>query len=109
MLIAFEIYGNYLKWKDLRDMNSLHDMRGLKEGMVLKYKKPRSQFSWKPQGLPHLVREGETLGSISLDKYKTTQKWRLIYENNKPLIKDYNLIFAGFTLYYIPLRDLASH
>ena len=60
------------------------------------------------RGLPYLIKEGDSLASISLDKYETLNKWRYIYNNNKPLIKDPNLIFAGFTLYYIPERDVAS-
>jgi nucleoid-associated protein YgaU len=51
---------------------------------------------------------GETLGTISSDKYGTPVKWRKIYDNNRPLIKNPNTIYAGFTLYYIPEREIAS-
>ena len=76
--------------------------------MTIRYERPETEFSWGPEGLPHLVQEGETLGSISEDKYGTPSKWRPIYENNRPLIKDPDLIFAGFTIYYIPSSELAS-
>ncbi len=107
MLIAFNIYGDYRKWKDIKDMNNLNESE-VSEGMVLKYKKPAEDFTWDPKGLPHLVKKGESLVSISQEKYQTPKRWRSIYKNNWPLIRDPNLIFAGFTIYYIPLRDLAS-
>jgi nucleoid-associated protein YgaU len=43
-----------------------------------------------------------------MEKYGTTRKWKKIYKNNEPLVRDPNLIFAGFTLYYLPQRKLAS-
>jgi len=97
-------------WRKIRDLNpSIVSNEMLEVGMNLKYDKPASPFEWNPQGLPYLIRRGDTLVSISADKYGTTSKWRDIYNNNRPLIKDPNLIFAGFTLYYIAdERNLAS-
>ncbi len=107
MMAAFNIYGDYRKWKDLRDLNGMSSSV-VNEGAVIRYKKPASEFVWNPEGLPYLIKNGDSLVSISNDKYGTTNKWKLIYNNNRPLIKDPNLIFAGFTLYYIPERDIAS-
>ena len=106
MLIAFKLYGDYRKWKSLKDMNPSMDR--LAEGAVLKYSEPSERFIWSPEGLPHLIQDGETLGTISNAKYGTATKWKLLYENNRPMIHDPNLIFAGFTLYYVPERDVAS-
>ena len=44
---------------------------------------------------------------ISKKKYGTPVRWKSIWDNNKPMIKDPNLIFAGFTLYYIPDNSVA--
>ena len=107
MLVAFNIYGDYARWREIANMNNISS-GSISEGMVLNYTEPATKFVWNPKGLPHLIKSGETLGSISQDKYNTRSKWRLLYDNNRPMIKDPNLIFAGFTLYYIPLRDLAS-
>ena len=107
MLVAFNIYGDYARWREIANMNNITS-GNISEGMVLNYTMPATKFTWNPKGLPHLIKRGETLGSISQEKYNTRSKWRLIYDNNRPMIKDPNLIFAGFTLYYIPLRDLAS-
>ena len=107
MMVAFNLYGDYRKWKSLSDLNGLSGS-GVSEGAVLRYKKPASEFVWNPEGLPYLIKNGDSLVTISNDKYGTANKWKLIYNNNRPLIKDPNLIFAGFTLYYIPERDIAS-
>lgn len=106
MWIAFKIYGDYSKWKELSNANG--GISTISTGQVLNYNEPTEKFVWQPNGLPHTVVNGETLGTISNDKYGTAARWRSIYENNQPMIKDPNLIFAGFTLYYVPDRDIAS-
>jgi nucleoid-associated protein YgaU len=108
MLIAHKIYGDYRKWKELRDINKVKGQGQLSRNMPIKYVMPSTNLDWKPEGLAHLVKGGETLGTISKDKYGTVKKWKFIYDNNRPLIRDPNLIFAGFTIYYKPARDLAS-
>lgn len=105
MMAAFKIYGDYRKWKDLKAWNK---GKKIGEGAVLKYYVPDQTFGWQPDGMPYLVKTGDTLQVISMDKYGTTKKWKHIYENNRPLIRDPNLIFAGFTIYYVPIRDVAS-
>lgn len=107
MWIAFKLYGDYRKWKDIQAANPEVVANGIKEGDKLSY--TPSQFAWNPSGLPHLIKRGETLGTISNEKYGTDKKWKKIWDNNRDMIRDPNLIFAGFTLYYNPEeRDLAS-
>ncbi len=106
MLIAFKIYGDYRRWRELRSFNNLGI--NLNTGDMIKYNRPAQEFVWSPNGLPYLIKRGDTLGTISVDKYGTAKKWRSIYNNNRPLIQDPNLIFAGFTIYYVPERDVAS-
>lgn len=111
MMIAFKLYGDYAKWKELANYNS-ESLKGstvVREGMNLKYMAPTEEFVWNPQGLPYLIRTGDTLGIISNSVYQTPKKWKSIWNNNRPLIKDPNKIFAGFTLYYLEDgRDVAS-
>jgi len=107
MMIAFNIYGDYRRWREIARYNGING-GAVEEGTNLRYQKAVNEFVWNPQGVPYLVKNGDTLGSISNEKYGTTAKWSDIYNNNKPLIKDPNLIFAGFTLYYIAQRDIAS-
>ena len=108
MLIAFKLYGDYRKWKSVADMNPGKSSAQLRAGENIQYDMPSQPFVWNPQGNPHLIRSGETLGTISNDKYGTASRWTDIYNNNRPMILDKNQIFAGFTLYWIPDRDIAS-
>lgn len=103
MLIAFKLYGDYQKWKDIasHNQNVLKGNVNVRAGTKLKYLAPAEEFVWNPQGLPYLIRTGDTLGTISKTVYTTPKKWKLIWDNNRPLIRDPNKIFAGFTLYYL--------
>lgn len=108
MLVAFKIYGDYARWKELASHNPGVGQT-LVAGTQLKFEEPAEKFVWQPGGLPHLIVEGETLGSISNDKYGTDKRWKEIFDHNRPMIKQPDLIFAGFTLYYMPNeRDVAS-
>jgi nucleoid-associated protein YgaU len=111
MMIAFKLYGDYGKWKELANYNrdTLKGSTVMRTGMNLKYMAPAEEFVWNPQGLPYLIRTGDTLGLISNSVYQTSKKWKLIWDNNRPLIKDANKIYAGFTLYYLESgRDVAA-
>lgn len=113
MLISFKIYGDYARWRDLANNNpQLANFQSLTEGDVLNYQVPAEQFNWQPEGNPYLIKRNDTLVSISQDLYSTHKRWRHLYEHNKPLIKDPNVIFAGFTIYYMQFdesgRELAN-
>jgi len=101
MMIAFKLYGDYGKWKELASQNreALKGSTTTRVGMTLNYMAPAEEFVWNPQGNPYLIKTGDTLGLISKEVYATMKKWKLIWENNRPLIKDPNKIYAGFTIY----------
>ncbi len=110
MMIAFKLYGDYGKWRELSNRNNSIIKNGqLTPGMRLSYARPAVEFTWDPQGNPYLIRTGDTLGGISGQVYGTTRKWKSIWDNNRPLIKDPNRIFAGFTLYWQELGKVAAH
>ena len=102
MQIAFKLYGDISKWKEIKNMNAekLTNNSSLQANTQLKYRAPASPFVWNPSGTPYMIKNGETLGTISNSVYSTPKKWKDIWENNKPLIKNPNVIYAGFTLYY---------
>jgi nucleoid-associated protein YgaU len=102
MQIAFKLYGDISKWKEIKNMNAdkLTNNSSLQANTQLKYRAPASPFVWNPSGTPYMIKTGETLGTISNSVYSTPKKWKDIWENNKPLIKNPNVIYAGFTLYY---------
>lgn len=103
MMIAFKLYGDYARWKELANENTSTLKGGtvVRTGMVLNYVSPAEEFVWNPQGNPYLIKTGDTLGTISKEVYASVKKWKLLWENNKPLIKDPNKIYAGFTMYYL--------
>ncbi len=103
MMISFKLYGDYARWKELANENASTLKGGtvVRTGMILNYVSPAEEFVWNPQGNPYLIKTGDTLGTISKEVYATVKKWKLLWENNKPLIKDPNKIYAGFTMYYL--------
>lgn len=106
MYVAFKVWGDYSRWRELARSNNTSG--GLKKGMIIHY--TPNGFSWAPKGNPHLIKTGETLGLISSQHYNSQRRWKDIWDNNRQMIRDPNLIFAGFTLYYIPdgQRETAS-
>lgn len=111
MMIAFKLYGDYGRWKEIANHNRdlLKSSNSVRNGMVLNYMAPAEEFVWNPQGNPYLIKTGDTLGTISKDVYATMSKWKLIWDNNRPLIKDPNKIYAGFTIFYLDNgREVAS-
>ena len=102
MLIAFKVYGDYGKWKEILKSNPGIEGKP-QRGNGVKIRCSNEKFDWKPQGLPHLIKSGETLGTISQDKYGTSKKWKTIWDNNKPLIKDPNLILQALLFTMCPL------
>jgi nucleoid-associated protein YgaU len=67
-------------------------------------------FSWAPEGNKYLIKVGDSLGIISDTTYGTSKYWKNIWTNNKPLIKDPNRIYAGFTIFtpIIEGREVAN-
>lgn len=111
MQIAFKLYGDISKWQDLKKLNREKVSRNetLATNMSIKYEAPETEFVWNPIGEPYMIGHGETLGVISNNVYQTPKKWKAIWENNKPLIRNPNVIYAGFTLYYKKDEKLANY
>ncbi|MDA8792300.1 LysM peptidoglycan-binding domain-containing protein [Bacteriovoracaceae bacterium] len=101
MLISFKIFGDYEKWRNLLEWNKdkIRNLSSLRKGEKLKFYLKKSVAKWTPEGNPYLIRKNETLGIISNNVYSTSRYWRDIWLNNKPLIKNPNIIFAGFTIF----------
>jgi nucleoid-associated protein YgaU len=107
MLIAYKVYGDYSKWRDLADLNNATN---LSIGSTIQYRASMENFPVRPEGNPYLIKNGDSLGGISDMNYGTTKHWRAIYQNNRQMIKNPNLIFAGFTLYLPNLsNEVASN
>lgn len=102
MKIAFSIYGDIDRWKDLRDWNtgSFKSFSHLKAGAKLKYETPSVAFSQEELAHSYLIKQGDTLAGIADEVYGRRMKYKKLQSYNSHLIKDVNRIFAGFNLFY---------
>lgn len=107
MQVAFETYGDLYQWRRILEANRdvISDPNHIPVGTQLKIERPASPVSVSRNGEAYRIRSGDTLGTISNQVYGTTSKWREIWDNNRELIKDPNKIYAGFTLYYLPMGE----
>lgn len=103
MKIAFETYGDLYRWKKIFQQNRsrVKNPNSLVSGATLYLEKPSQPTTIDRNGEKHLIRSGDTLGTISTDVYGKKSAWRKLWENNRQLIRDPNKIFAGFYLYYL--------
>jgi len=108
MLIAFELYSDFKKWKQIARDNKdvLKQSHKITPGIALKIRTPLKPRIY-PKGLPYIIKQKDTLGKISRNVYGKNIYWKSIYQNNKDQIKNPHLIFAGFTLFYQKLPQLS--
>jgi hypothetical protein len=102
MMIAFENYGDLYKWKEIYEANKdrISNPNAIPAGTVLRMDTSAVPVAVDKNGDQYLIKQGDTLGTISTDVYGTTKKWKKLWENNKQIIKNPNRIYAGFYLYY---------
>ncbi len=101
MKIAFEKYGQYLRWKDIYkiNQNKMQSPERMQVGTELTIKNVKYIYIQR-DGKPYLIRKMDTLKSISQKLYGTPDRWEDIWKNNPQLIRNPKKIYAGFTLYY---------
>ena len=101
MKIAFKLYGDIDRWKDLKNWNqaSIKRVSKLEPGTELTYS-DEGEFVVEKHDHSYLIKSGDTLGGIAKNVYGKTNKWKKLQKYNARLIKNPNRIFAGFTLYY---------
>lgn len=101
MLISHYVYGDYSRWRELIPLNREHLNSENKIIGRPQIKFVGTPYHWEPpMGQPYFIKEGDSLSIISRKVYGSMTRWREIFENNPRQIKDPNLIFAGFHLYY---------
>lgn len=112
MKIAFEVYGDVYAWrkiqKQLADGRGLASVQNLTPGTEIQLDSPESVFARKQNGNPYQILTGDTLGKISNKIYGVPAHWQRLWKNNDDLIKNPNLIFAGFTIYTPDLNSLTN-
>jgi len=102
MKIAFSIYGDIGRWKDLQELNSgkITNTNALRKGMKLKYETPLEPFQQEVLGHSYEIKSGDTLAGIADEVYGKRNKYKKLQRYNARLIRNPNRIYAGFTLYY---------
>lgn len=103
MHIAFYAYTDYSRWRDIYEANrdKISSSQELTPGMEIRLPTPLNPYS-RPSGKPYLIKWGDSLSLISKKVYGQMERWPEIWKNNPKQIRDPNLIFAGFTLFYHP-------
>ena len=103
MKIAFEQYGDLYRWKEIYEANHdrIQDPNHVPPGTQLSLN-GAGMVKIEHNGEQYLIKQHDTLGTISKDVYGTPRKWKRLWENNRDLIKDPNKIYAGFYLFYQP-------
>jgi hypothetical protein len=104
MLIAYEQYGDPLKWRQIYEANKdkITDPNHVPPGTQLKLNKDMMHPADQPSGTKIKIRHGDTLGKISQRVYGSPGQWKKLWKHNSGLVKDPNKIYAGFFLYYEP-------
>ncbi|MBT7608798.1 MAG: LysM peptidoglycan-binding domain-containing protein [Bacteriovoracaceae bacterium] len=106
MLIAHKLYGRYQRWKDIEKVNGeLLITTKVEAGVSILVPTPDDKFSNVHKGTPYILQAGDTLRTVSKHAYQTPIYWEYIWNNNRDSIEDPNIIFAGFTVFYLPLKD----
>jgi hypothetical protein len=111
MKIAFSIYGDIDRWKDLKDWNTgaFKSFSHLKAGTKLKYETPAVPFTQEELAHSYLIKHGDTLAGIADEVYGRRVKYKKLQAYNPRLIKNVNRIFAGFKLFYeITAEEMAE-
>lgn len=112
MKISWEQYGDLFRWREIYALNKakIADPNHVPPGTVLQIagqgRSPASAM--EHTGEQYLIMNGDTLGKISGKVYGSKDKWKMIWENNKRLIRDPNKIYAGFYLYYVPESKMTA-
>ena len=102
MKIAFNLYGDVERWKDLQEWNRtvVKKANWLKPGMKLSYEASGDAVEAEKLGHSYTIKKGDTLANIADEVYGRKMKYKKLQRYNARLIKNPNVIFAGFTLYY---------
>lgn len=103
MYIAYKKYGDYTKWRSIARLNGMNGAPArLNEGTTLKLDAAKVTQVQEPTGRPYMIKKGDTLSKISQQEYGTFDRWEDLWRHNSVMIKDPELIFAGFQMHLLP-------
>jgi nucleoid-associated protein YgaU len=107
MYIAYKLYGDYQKWPSIARMNGLAGSSALQAGSVLKIDSSMVRSLPRVEGRTYIIKVGDSLSKISMQEYGNFNQWKPLWEHNSHMIKDPNIIFAGFQMHLLPDGQLA--
>ncbi len=110
-----KIYDNNLEIKDLKigiegDMASVSGLaksQSIREKIILvvgnvegiaQVEDDMEVENKEPEAIFHTVEQGDTLSGIAKEHYGNANKYQVIFEANKPMLKDPNKIYPGQVL-----------
>lgn len=100
--LVFLLFRDLDKSKSLKGLNP--EIRSDKEilniGVQIKYIPPLYLPVWPPDGKPYLIKKGDTLSLLAMRLYGTIHRQGELEEKNRVLIKDPDIIYENFTIYY---------
>ncbi|QHI37693.1 hypothetical protein IMCC3317_30740 [Kordia antarctica] len=89
-IISGKAHDQATKEKVVLLVGNTHGIAMVDDRMEVEHKEPEAQF--------HTVAKGDTLGKIAKKYYGNAMKYPTIFEANKPMLKDPNLIYPGQVL-----------
>ncbi|MBC8754198.1 peptidoglycan-binding protein LysM [Kordia sp. YSTF-M3] len=95
-IITGKAYDQATKEKVVLVVGNTHGIAMVDDRMEVEHKEPEAQF--------HTVAKGDTLGKIAKQYYGNAMKYPVIFEANKPMLKNPDLIYPGQVL-RIPALD----
>lgn len=110
--IATQIYGTYKMWKELAALSEIETPNLIYPGDIVYYQLTDAtiKFASVYENQPKqevVVKEGDTLASISDEFYGKGEHWKLVWRQNSQIVNP-DVIFAGSVLYLKPLHQLKS-
>lgn len=110
MFIAHKKYGDYSKWRSIANMNQISNaFERLEKGRTLQLDASMIQNLPELSGRAYVIKQGDTLSKISIQEYGTMDRWKDLWKHNSVMIKDPDLIFAGFQMHLLPDGTVAMN
>lgn len=110
MYVAYKMYGDYRMWRSIASINNMSGSQTvLRTGATLNIDSSRVRPMPYIDGKPYVIRIGDTLGKISSEQYGSPQRWEALWKHNAEMIRDPNMIFAGFQMYLLPDGSIAAY
>jgi|GEM_PF-3314094 nucleoid-associated protein YgaU len=110
MYVAYKKYGDYSKWRSIARMNGMSGGQSrLERGMTLQLDPSMIRNLPELRGRAYVIKRGDSLSRISRREYGSIARWKELWQHNSVMIKDPNLIFAGFQMHLLPDGTVAMN